>query len=39
MRLRLLLPLAAATACVHGFNQGKQVANYVMHHVLQPLKH
>jgi len=27
------------TACVHGFNQGKQVANYVVHHFLQPLKH
>jgi len=27
------------TACVHGFNQGKQVANYVLHHFLQPLKH
>ncbi len=26
------------TACVHGFNQGKQVANYVIHHFLQPLK-
>ncbi len=26
------------TACVHGFNQGKQVANYVIHHSLQPLK-
>jgi len=27
------------TACVHGFNQGKQVANYVLHHFLQPLTH
>lgn len=26
------------TACVHGLNQGKQVANYVIHHSLQPLK-
>src|SRR6266545_1237692 len=26
------------TACVHGFNQGKQVANYALHHFLQPLK-
>jgi len=26
------------TACVHGFNQGKQVANCVIHHFLQPLK-
>src|SRR6266487_689986 len=26
------------TACRHGLNQGKQVANYVIHHFLQPIK-
>ncbi len=26
------------TACVHGLNQGKRVANYAIHHFLQPLK-
>jgi hypothetical protein len=26
------------TACRHGLNQGKQVANYVVHHFLQPIK-
>jgi hypothetical protein len=35
---RVWLGVHFRTACRHGLNQGKQVANYVMNHFLQPIK-
>ncbi len=38
MNSRVWLGVHFRTACRHGLNQGKQVANYVVHHFLQPIK-
>jgi hypothetical protein len=38
MNSRVWLGVHFRTACRHGLNQGKQVGNYVAHHVLQPIK-
>jgi hypothetical protein len=38
MNSRVWLGAHFRTACRHGLNQGKQVANFVVHHYLQPIK-
>jgi hypothetical protein len=38
MNSRVWLGAHFRTACRHGLNQGKQVANYVVRHFLQPIK-
>jgi hypothetical protein len=38
MESRVWLGAHFRTACHHGLNQGKQVANYVVHHFLRPIK-
>jgi hypothetical protein len=38
MNSRVWLGVHFRTACRHGLVQGKQVANYVVHHFLQPIK-
>jgi hypothetical protein len=38
MNSRVWLGVHFPTACRHGLNQGKQTANYVVHHFLQPIK-
>jgi hypothetical protein len=38
MNSRVWLGVHFRTACRHGVNQGKQVANYVVHHFLEPIK-
>jgi PAP2 superfamily len=38
MNSRVWLGAHFRTACHHGFNQGRQVAQYVLGHVLKPLK-
>jgi hypothetical protein len=38
MNSRVWLGVHFRTACRHGLNQGKQVANYVVRHFLQPIK-
>ena len=39
MNSRVWLGVHFRTACRHGLNQGKQVANYVVHHILRPIRH
>jgi hypothetical protein len=38
MNSRVWLGVHFRTACRHGLNQGRQVAHYVVHHFLQPIK-
>jgi hypothetical protein len=38
MNSRVWLGVHFRTACRHGLNQGKQVANYVVRHFLEPIK-